>query len=246
MKKLFIVSLAIFLLVLVFLSGAEAVAATYTTDFPLTEDPISESGKWINGETNGRDWSDIRTTGGHAIGTQTTGGYDDSTALVTGNWGSNQIAEATIYLTNQNSQIAEVELRLRSSISPGVCTGYEILFSVSSGMTYHQIVRWNGPLNDFTYLDVSPGNCGNIAALANGNKVKADISGSTITTYIDRGSGYVQQCQATDSTFTGGKPGIGFYNRGSATNANFGFTSFTASDGDFTPPAPPKNLRVLP
>jgi len=247
MKKLLIVTLEIFLVASALLSGADAIARTYTTTFSATENPISENGNWINGKTNGRDWQDVRTSGGNAIGTQPGGGYDDSTALVTGTWGNDQIAEATIYLTNQNSQIAEVELRLRSSIFTGVCTGYEILFSVASGTTYHQIVRWNGPLNDFTYLSVSPGNCGNIAALSNGNKVKAIISGSTITTYIDRGSGYVQQCQSTDSTYTSGKPGIGFYNGGSATNANFGFTSFTASDGspnDTEPPLPPTDLRI--
>jgi hypothetical protein len=37
-------------------AGAEAIAATYTTNFPLTENPIFEGGHWINGLINGLDW----------------------------------------------------------------------------------------------------------------------------------------------------------------------------------------------
>src|SRR5712671_593231 len=34
-------------------AGTHATARTYTTDFSLTEDPISESGNWINGRVVG-------------------------------------------------------------------------------------------------------------------------------------------------------------------------------------------------
>ena len=60
MKKLFIVSMVIFALALPFLSGSEAIATTYTTTFPLTENPISQSGHWINGGTVGFDWCNVR------------------------------------------------------------------------------------------------------------------------------------------------------------------------------------------
>ena len=33
---------------------------TYTTNFPLTENPISEGGKWTNGQTVGLDWANMR------------------------------------------------------------------------------------------------------------------------------------------------------------------------------------------
>ena len=46
MRKLFIPSLI--LLAFVFLSSAEAIATTYTTSFPLTENPIS--GRWKLGQ----------------------------------------------------------------------------------------------------------------------------------------------------------------------------------------------------
>jgi hypothetical protein len=35
---------------------------TYTTSFPVTENPISEGGKWISGRAVGLDWTDVRTT----------------------------------------------------------------------------------------------------------------------------------------------------------------------------------------
>ncbi len=38
-------------------AGAEAIAATYTTNFPLTENPISEGGHWINGGL--MDWTGV-------------------------------------------------------------------------------------------------------------------------------------------------------------------------------------------
>jgi hypothetical protein len=39
-------------------------AMTYTTNFPNTENPISEDGHWQNGATNGIDWTDCRTKPG--------------------------------------------------------------------------------------------------------------------------------------------------------------------------------------
>jgi len=65
----FIYVLISFIYVLIFLCFATpAAATTYTTHFPLTENPISEHGHWINGRTTGLDWGDISTTPGSAIG----------------------------------------------------------------------------------------------------------------------------------------------------------------------------------
>jgi hypothetical protein len=142
-----------------------ALAATgthrsYTTNFPLSENPLSEGGKWTNGQKDGLDWADVQTTSGFAFGTESGGTrpapqkYDDSAALLTGAWGPDQTAQATVRAVNQNDRIyEEVELRLRSALSPHKATGYEILFrSVKSAKSYCEIVRWNGPLGDFTYL----------------------------------------------------------------------------------------------
>jgi len=42
----------------------------YATTFSRAENPISEGGQWLNGQTDGIDWTDIRTTPGFAFGTE--------------------------------------------------------------------------------------------------------------------------------------------------------------------------------
>jgi hypothetical protein len=205
---------------------------TYTSNFPLAENPISEGGNWINGQAAGLDWSNVRTTPGLAFGTEPGGArpapqkYDDSAALLTGAWGPDQAAQATVHASNQNDGVyEEVELRLRSAFSAHKGTGYEILFrSSKTGNAYCEIVRWNGPLGDFTYLARARGSkCG----VGNGDVVKATMVGGAITAYING----VQVLHATDNTFTSGSPGIGFYvDRATGVNADFGFANFTAAD----------------
>ncbi len=212
--------------------GTPPGTSTYTTSFPLTENPISEGGKWINGGTTGLDWSNIRTTPGLAFGTQTdTLEYDDSTAILAGSWGANQTVQATVGVINQDSGLfEEVELRVRTSISAHNITGYEINCSVVPSNPYMQIVRWNGPLansgntnNGFTQLTGSSTGC------VDGDVLKATIVGSTITAYKNG----VQMLQVTDGTFPNGNPGIGFYIQGgnASQESDYGFSSFTATDG---------------
>src|ERR1700730_104316 len=50
----------------------------YTTAFSRAENPISEGGKWLNGRTDGLDWTDVRTTPGFAFGTELGGKRPDS------------------------------------------------------------------------------------------------------------------------------------------------------------------------
>jgi hypothetical protein len=61
-------TVALHLIVLAWSSGPQALARTYTTTFPLTENPISEGGNWINGKAVGLDWANLATTNGMAIG----------------------------------------------------------------------------------------------------------------------------------------------------------------------------------
>ena len=233
MRKLCICALVVPLMHLVFLPGSRAIAATYTTNFPLTENPISEGGHWINGLTNGIDWADVATTPGKAFGTQTGIGpnYADSTALLTGSWGPTQTVQAVVYISAVDSTtFEEVELRLRSSLSAHSCTGYEVVFSVKPGNPYCQIVRWNGPLGDFTLLD------GRSVGVADGDVVKATIVGSTITCYINGAVIF----GVTDSTYSSGSPGMGFYLQGGlGPPFNYGFSSYTASDNTQTPTPTP-------
>jgi hypothetical protein len=209
---------------------APAGVLSYATSFPLTENPISEGGRWING-TVGLDWTHVSTTPGLAIGHQVGASYTDATALLTGTWGPDQAATATVYTVNQNDGcFQEVELRLRSALAPHVSTGYEIGFKASQTTSaYLNIVRWNGPLGDFTYLFKQSGAQYGITT---GDVVSATVVGNVITAYKNG----MQMAQVTDATYASGTPGMGFNLKNApagcaGTNGDYGFTSYSATDG---------------
>ena len=216
-----------FCILLCFLAcTGSASAQTYTTSFVLTENPISENHKWINGKDIGVDWANAATTTGLAIGRQSgAGGFDDATALLAGSWGADQSVEATVHTENQNEGFyEEVELRLRSTLSPHINTGYEVNFRcLKTPRAYVQIVRWNGLLGDFTYLiDKSGARYG----VGNGDVVKATIIGNVITAYING----IEVARVTDGTYATGQPGIGFFlSHPTGTNGSYGFTTFTVT-----------------
>ena len=204
-------------------SSAPRTQRTYTTNFPLTENPISESENWTDGHAVGLDWSNIQTTAGRAYGeVLAPGNYNDPTALLTGPWGPDQTVEATVYSMSPSDAIyEEVELRLRSRLSAHVCTGHEIDFRVSSSPNaYLAIVKWNGSLGDFTYLVTYRGSR---YGVSNGDVIKASIVGNTMTVCKNG----TQIGGATDGEFATGAPGIGI--DGPGTNTGWGFSSFTAS-----------------
>ncbi len=235
---------------LVYFRNVEAQSSgnSYTTNFPATENPISEGGRWINGGTTGLDWKNVQTRPGLAYGADASGtpNFNDPTALLTGTWGPDQTVEATVYSVNQQTGNVneEVEIRLRSAISAHVNRGYEVLFRCThDGSQYTEIVRWNGPLGNFTYVKQLSGSAAG-PGIRSGDIVKATIVGNVITGYING----VQVIQASDSTYTNGSPGMGFYlNRAPNLNADYGFTTFSAWDSSSTAPSPsaPTNVRII-
>jgi len=213
---------------------------TYSTNFPRAENPISEHGKWSNGQKDGLDWADVRTKPGFAFGTEIGGSrpepqkYDDSTAILTGTWGPDQTVQATVHSVNQNKDgkvWKEVELRLRSSLSAHNATGYEVMFRCAkTPQAYCNIARWEGGLGKFSYVKQVGGSQ---YGVADGDVVKASIIGNVITVYING----VQMFQATDDTFKSGNPGMGFFIDGATgVNGDFGFSSFMATDTPHSPP----------
>ena len=195
---------------------------TYATTFPLAENPISEGGRWINGKAAGLDWSDVAAIPGLAIGTQTgSDGFNDSVAILDGNWGPDQSAMATVHIAKpqDTSAIKEVEILLRWAISARSARGYEINFGTTG--QYVQIVRWDGRFGNFTYLDARPLPNG----LRDGDVVKATIVGELLTAFVND----TPVAEVKDSTYPGGSPGMGFYLQGTATSVDFGFSSYLAS-----------------
>ncbi len=206
----------------------------YTTNFSRTENPISEEGIWLNGRIDGLDWTDVRTIPGFAFGSEIGGKrpapqkYDDSTALLKGTWGPNQTVQATVRSVNPNQDgkvWEEVELRLRSSISPHNCTGYEVMFRCTKiAQAYCNIARWEGPLGKFTMLKETSGSQYGVKT---GDVVKATMMGKILTVYING----VQMIQISDDKFLNGNPGIGYYLEGATgVIGDFGFSSFMATD----------------
>jgi hypothetical protein len=193
----------------------------YSTSFPATENPLSEGGKWINGQVVGIDWLNLASVPGLAYapsGNPTD--YNDSMAIVAGTWAPDQYVRTVVrFPTIDQQYIQEVEIRLRTTIAAHSVTGYEVI-----GGT--QIVRWNGPAGDFTVLtDEGP-----YAALHDGDVFEARIVDNVITVYING----VQVNRVVDSTFTSGSPGIGLFTR-NPTPDPYGFSSFSASNNPIAP-----------
>jgi len=220
--------LSVILFASAFLSTA-GLAQTYTTSFQGTENPLSEGGKWTN---NSLDWTGITKKGGIACGTQTGTNsgifkFDDSFAHLSGfppdqeAWGKASIAKPN------SSCNQELEILLRWTSSAHRTTGYECFARcLNNGSSYVEIVRWDGPLGQFTYLARMHGtNFG----LQNGDTLKASIVGNLITLYING----TKKAQVTDDIFKTGNPGIGEFlacdrGQGIDSNADFGFSNFTA------------------
>jgi hypothetical protein len=200
---------------------------------------------WINGQTDGIDWIDCMTqNGGEVCGkvsrmtvaerraeqvhdeagaddAGTAGDYDDPTAVLSGEWGRNQYGKATVFCRNPtNKYFQEVEIRLRSSITPHSCTGYEVFWrALKTDEGYAEIVRWNGAIGDFTSLARK---VGTEFGVKDGDVVEASIEGDLIRGFING----VEVISATDDVFAEGAPGVGFNFFVSNTNVDHGFTSF--------------------
>jgi hypothetical protein len=194
---------------------AKSKGKKYETVFTGVEDPLSEGGEWSN---NGLDWSRVTKTDGMAAGTQGGyGGYDDSYARLSG-FPPNHSARAVVQIKDgmDESCTHEVELHLRWSDAPHIARGYEVLLGLGS---YLGIVRWNGPIGDFTELAFAW-----LPPVKDGDVFRATVRGNVITAYING----VPLLQATDSTYSDGNPGIGFFKRACGTNEDFTIRHFRA------------------
>jgi hypothetical protein len=219
--------------------GSAAAANFYSTEFDLTETPISEGGIWLGGKTVGLDWQDCRKFSGFATFTDINHNADDPTAILNPArfaFGPDQYVRVVARRpVPPSGNQEELQIRLRSTMAPHFCTGYEVI----SGSNI-QIVRWNGPQNDYTVLNSE----GPFIGVFDGDVVEATIVGNkpgVITVWVNG----VQANRATDSTYTTGNPGFGFGAVAPAQPGDIGFYSFIATDSfGGQPPAAPTSLRV--
>jgi hypothetical protein len=115
----------------------------------------------------------------------------------------------------------EIELLVRFQITAHSARGYEVLFSITDANV--AIVRWNGPLGSYASLGKTT------SAVQDGDVIRVQMSGSNITVYKN-GSPILN---ASDSTFTDGQPGMGFWptDRGGVVLSSYGWRNYQAGDG---------------
>lgn len=230
-------------------SCAGLLALSYSSSFSGTENPLSESGEWINGSSASSDFGNMQKTPGLAFGVSLPTTYGDPTAVLTGTWGQSQTAQGTVSIPGATPSgcCSEVEIRLRTSISTNSITGYELLCPVWGSPGYgYQIVRWNGANGQFVYLNTSSAH-----QCVNGDVLKGVVSGTSPVTidFYNNGVLVLSACdngQASGGScggngysgpggaagpFTSGTPGIGMYNSGGSAWNSFGFSDFYSTDG---------------
>jgi len=200
-------------------AGDDAPAGVaYATNFDGSEAPISEGGRWTHA---GLDWTLVETASGVASGTQTgNGGFDDSYAHLSG-FPADQRASAVVHrdAVIDPGCTHEVEILLRWSDDVHDAHGYECNLAYDG--SYAQIVRWEGPFGQFTYIGSGsvPG------GVHDGDTLAASAIGGHITLSVNG----TEVAQADDATFVDGDPGIGFWRGGPCgARGDYGFTSFTA------------------
>jgi hypothetical protein len=189
---------------------APSPAAVFSTSFSTSESPISEGGAWTHNASN--PWQKIQTTGANAIAAAYTEVFDDAYAYLT-NWsGNNYEIIASVYWPG--GRAGEVELLLRVSDSASQVKAYECLYNVAGSW---QIVRWNGPLGDYTVIHQG----GSVPGSGrDGNQIRATVVGSTITMYwrASPSDSWATLGSVNDSVLTSGKPGIAIYVHGADGN----------------------------
>ena len=229
LKKLFLISLFVLLCEAHACASQDqpangAAGQSYSTTFNYTENPISNGGNWVSGGSVGLDWGDIQTNGSMAFGVSIPVNYGDATAVLSGTWGPTQDAKGVVNIVSLPTQTLEVEIRVRTTITAHSITGYEIDCSLNPSNPFLLIVRWDGPVGNFTPLTSNaPVYC------KQGDTLEATANGSTITAIYNG----TTEVTATDTTYGTGSIGIGFYGPGpfpaSSYLTQFGFSAFSAS-----------------
>jgi hypothetical protein len=223
---------------------------SYSTDFERNEDPISEGGMWLNGRKDGIDWIDVISQNGECFGAVSRmgaperraeqgnleasdeeapaeGDYDDPTAVLTGAWGPNQHGKATVFIRNPTEEyFQEVQFRLRHTLIPHSCTGYEVFWRCFKGeASYAEIVRWDGAIGNWKSLQRRTGP---EVGIVDGDEVEATIIGNVLKGYING----VEVISAVDGTHATGAPGVGFNFGVGNTNVDHGLRHFEVDTYD--------------
>jgi hypothetical protein len=207
------------------------------------ENPVWQGGIFRNGLEAGVSWTDVksivRSDGyGAVVATQdlTSIRFSDAIAHLRKRFnafGPDQWARGTVHLVpgyTGGGGSHEVELHLRFETTPTNARGYEILWGMQTGGGYLAVVRWNGALNSYTGLWTS-GTGGSFDMPVDGDVLMAAIIKQDI--YVWKNGVLVASSPAnftTDTTWTEGQPGFGFWPVDGAVPASYGWKRVVAGD----------------
>lgn len=213
----------------------------YTTNFPLSENPINEGGRWINGGIFGK--TNVQTAPGMTYGTMVSfdgSQFIDSCACLSG-FGPDHEVLCTISNSGAVKGL-EVEILLRADITPDHIFLYELdCVYTKLGI---DLVRWDmtkANPNSFAVLRESRTLLrkllGGEVPFSSGDQVYGKIVGPVITCRYKRaGEKAFSDLFAYDTAqdpvrYSNGNPGIGFWNdTGNASHqSKFGWSDFTAN-----------------
>jgi hypothetical protein len=208
---------------------------TYTTNFPLAENPISEGGRWTNGGIFGK--TNVQTSPGKAYSTMVSfdgTNYIDSCACLKG-FGPDQEVTGTIANNGGFSGWSlELEILLRADITSDHVFLYEV--DCVYGNNGIALVRWDmtkANPNSYTVLRIWQQS---EVPFSNSDQVYASIIGTLVTVKYKRAGGAFSTLFTHDTAndslrYSSGNPGISFWNRtGSASNqSKFAWSDFTAN-----------------
>jgi len=213
----------------------------FSTNFPVIENPISQGGSWLNGLVDGVDWHNMKTTANGAVGSSDTfyltSRVADNIAHIKTSvktFTPAQFATAVAYKLagyTGNGGSHECELLLRFSISANVARGYECSIGQNPSGTYAFIVRWNGPIANYTTLKDPGSGIGSYVnvptTLANGDVLYAEITAGNVITLKQNTRVLLT---VIDNTWASGQAGMGTWPVDGAITGNQGWSSYQAGN----------------
>lgn len=209
----------------------------YSTTFPLTENPISESGKWQSPNT--APWtSRVRTTGGNAIGDPAASSTNDAIACLVGAYYKNQKVTAKMFIGGALTGAEETELHVLTTFSGANIFTYEMDMAPALTAIF-AFVKWQGAQGLITVLPFINGTTGNYVGntcsdgdIFEFSVVDENLSPASLLLTLKQNGTIIAQARDTlaisgTAPYTNGTPGIGFDN-GGANNANCGWADYAA------------------
>jgi hypothetical protein len=196
---------------------------SYSTNFPKNETPISENGNWTN--TISRTFNaPVTTQNGHAIG-PTSSGFNDSIAMLVGDYGRDQTATGTAY-RGGSSGPAEIELLLRMNLIPGSpdkVNLYEVDMIPSQRVI--NLVKWYG--SQQTVVNIASVT---LDSVNDGDVFTASAIGPRDNTvFTIKKNGVVLLTHTEHDAFDTGNPGIGLDAGNPSDGANLGWKSYSVT-----------------